>query len=158
MAMGDLANPTYSDPIVKRWNDKIREADAFLLLTPEYNHSKSGVLKNAIDSVFFSFGFRHKAVAFVSYSVGAAGGVRAIEHLQQIMIEAEASPIRTPIVIPFVMQAFDAEGKANNAVLDITARIMLEDLAWLAKAMKHARTEGQLSPAQFRIRAATTKR
>ncbi len=158
MAMGDLRNPTYSDPIVKRWNDKIKEADAFLFVTPEYNHSTSGVLKNAIDSVFFSFGFRHKAVAFVSYSAGAAGGVRAIEHLQQIMLEAEASPIRTPTIIPFVLQAFDAEGKAANAMVDATARIMLEDLAWLANAMKNARAEGELPPAQGRMRAATAKK
>ena len=44
-ALGDLRNPSYSDPAVKRWNDKIKEADAFLMITPEYNHSTSGALK-----------------------------------------------------------------------------------------------------------------
>src|SRR6201995_1200139 len=48
--VGDFANPTFSDPIVKRWNAKIKEGDAFLIVTPEYNHSVPGVLKNAIDS------------------------------------------------------------------------------------------------------------
>src|SRR5262249_46664297 len=50
--IGDIANPTYSDPIVRRWNQKIAEADAYLFITPEYNHSIPAVLKNAIDSVF----------------------------------------------------------------------------------------------------------
>ena len=50
--IGDFANPTYHDPIVKRWNTKIGEGDAYLFITPEYNHSIPGVLKNAIDSVF----------------------------------------------------------------------------------------------------------
>ena len=57
--IGDLANPTYSSPIVKRWNQKIAEADAYLFITPEYNHSIPAVLKNAIDSVFVSFAFRN---------------------------------------------------------------------------------------------------
>ena len=52
-SVGDFANPTYSDPLVKRWNDKIGEADAYIIVTPEYNRTIPGVLKNAIDTVFF---------------------------------------------------------------------------------------------------------
>src|SRR6185312_14955272 len=76
--VGDRTNPTYSTPIVKQWNTKIKEADAYVFVTPEYNHSTSGVLKNAIDSVFFSLGFRYKVTSCVSYSVGVGGGVRAV--------------------------------------------------------------------------------
>src|SRR5580704_11214298 len=50
-SIGDFHDPTYSTPIVKAWNKKIKEADAYLIITPEYNHSIPGVLKNAIDSV-----------------------------------------------------------------------------------------------------------
>src|SRR5258708_299039 len=71
--IGNMADPTYSDPIVKRWNQKIAEAEAFLFITPEYNHSVPAVLKNAIDSVFVSFAFRNKPAAFVAYSGGAVG-------------------------------------------------------------------------------------
>ena len=49
--VGDFNNPTYSSPVVRSWNRKIAEADAFLVITPEYNHSVPAVLKNAIDSV-----------------------------------------------------------------------------------------------------------
>src|ERR1700674_1364399 len=59
--VGDFANPTYSSPIVKHWNQKIAEADAYLFITPEY--SIPAVLKNAIDSVFISFAFRNKPAA-----------------------------------------------------------------------------------------------
>jgi NAD(P)H-dependent FMN reductase len=67
--VGDFNDPTYSSPVVRSWNHKIAEADAFLVITPEYNHSVPAVLKNAIDSVFVSFAFRNKPVAVVGYPV-----------------------------------------------------------------------------------------
>jgi NAD(P)H-dependent FMN reductase len=79
--VGDPRDPSYSDPLVRRWNQRIAEGDAYLFVTPEYNHSVPSVLKNAIDSVFASFAFRHKPAAFVGYSGGISAGVRAIEHL-----------------------------------------------------------------------------
>src|SRR5271165_4471901 len=100
--IGDFNDPTYSEPVVKAWNNKIKAADAFVIVTPEYNHSVPGGLKNAIDSVWLSFGFRNKPAAFVSYSGGIAGGVRAIEHLAHVFIEAEAAPMRNNVVIPAV--------------------------------------------------------
>jgi NAD(P)H-dependent FMN reductase len=151
--VGDFSNPTYSDAQVKRWNTKIKEADAYLIITPEYNHSIAGVLKNAIDTVFMSYGFRHKPVAFVGYSIGVAAGARAVEHLNQIMLEAEAVPVRTQTLIPFVMNAFDAQGKPANPAMDAGLSVMLEDLAWLAKALKAARAEGEPLPPTQRIRA-----
>ena len=75
--IGDFANPTYSEPVVKRWNQKIAEASAYVFITPEYNHSVPAVLKNAIDSIFGSFAFRNKPAAFVAYSGGMVGGARA---------------------------------------------------------------------------------
>jgi len=155
--IGDLSNPTYSDPLVKRWNDKIKEADAYLIVTPEYNHSLPGVLKNAIDTVFFSFGFRHKPVAYVAYSTGVGAGVRAVEHLNQIMLETEAVPVRTQTLIPYVANAFDAHGKPTNLALDVGLGVMLEDLAWLARALKAARVAGEPPPAVLRIRAGLAK-
>jgi NAD(P)H-dependent FMN reductase len=155
--IGDPASPTYSDPLVKRWNAKIKEADAYVIVTPEYNHSVPGVLKNAIDSVFISYGFRHKPVAFVGYSTALAAGSRAVEHLDQIMLETDAVPVRTPTLIPFVLTAFDANGAPTNPALTITANVMLEDLAWLGHALKTARGAGEPPPATQRIRAAMAK-
>jgi len=92
--IGDISDPTYSDPIVRAWNQKVKQSDAFIVVTPEYNHSIPGGLKNAIDTVWLSFGFRNKPVAAVGYSGSIGGGIRAIEHLAHVFIETEAVPLR----------------------------------------------------------------
>jgi len=157
-SLGDFNNPTYSDPLVKKWNEKIKEADAYLIVSPEYNHGIPGVLKNAIDTVFFSYAFRHKPVAFVSYSIGVAAGVRAVEQLNQVMLETEAMPIRTPTLIPFVSNAFDAAGQPANPALTFGATVMLDDLLWLTSALKVGREKGEPLPAGVRIRMAREKK
>jgi NAD(P)H-dependent FMN reductase len=152
--IGDFNDPTYSDPAVKRWNQKIKEADAYLVITPEYNHSVPGVLKNAIDNVWVSFAFRNKPIVAVGYSGGIAGGVRAIEHLAQIAIEAELVPIRAAVVIPRVAEAFDDDGLPIDPVTDVSLGVALDDLAWWSAALERARAAGELVPAAFRVQAA----
>jgi NAD(P)H-dependent FMN reductase len=152
--VGDFNNPTYSSPVVRSWNHKIAEADAFLVITPEYNHSVPAVLKNAIDSVFVSFAFRNKPIAAVGYSGGISGGVRAIEHLAQIAVEAEMMPLRTMTIVPQVFEAFTADGQAVNPVADISLRTALDDLKWWSDVLGSGRANGQLPPAAFRIQAA----
>jgi NAD(P)H-dependent FMN reductase len=152
--IGDFADPTYSSPVVRQWNHKVKEADAYLFITPEYNHSIPGVLKNAIDNVFVSFAFRNKPMVVVGYSGGIAGGVRAIEHLAQIAIEAEMVPLRTSVVIPQVGEAFAEDGTPRNPVLAISLQVALDDLSWWATALERARAGGEHPPAGFRIQAA----
>jgi NAD(P)H-dependent FMN reductase len=152
--IGDFADPTYSDPIVKAWNNKIAEGDAYVIVTAEYNHSVPGQLKNAIDSVFVSFALRNKPIAFVGYSGGISAGIRAVEHLALIVIEAEAVPLRNTVVIPFVANAFGDDGKPSNPATETALSIMLDDLAWSSNALARARSEGELLPAVFRARAA----
>jgi NAD(P)H-dependent FMN reductase len=152
--IGDISDPAYSEPLVKAWNNKIKSADAYVIVTPEYNHSVPGGLKNAIDSVWVSFGFRNKPVAFVGYSGGQAAGVRAIEHLAHIFVEAEAVPVRNSVIIPFVRDAFDEQGQPVNSITNAAADIMLDDLAWWSAALEKARAEGELTPGSFRLQAA----
>jgi NAD(P)H-dependent FMN reductase len=152
--VGDLNDPTYSSPLVRSWNKKIAEADSFLIVTPEYNHSVPAVLKNAIDSVFVSFGFRNKPMSVVGYSGGISAGVRAIEHLAQIAVEAEMVPLRTVTVFPQVFEAFDEEGRPRNPVAEVSLRIALDDLKWWSDLLAAGRANGQLPPAAFRIQAA----
>lgn len=151
--IGDFNDPTYSDPIVKRWNQKVREGDAYLVVTPEYNHSVPGVLKNAIDSVFISFALRNKPVSVVSYSGGIAGGTRAIEHFAHIAIETEMVPLRNSVIIPYVTDAFSEDGEPTNPLTDVSLTIVLEDLAWWSTALERARAAGELTPGAFRFRA-----
>jgi NAD(P)H-dependent FMN reductase len=156
--VGDLADPTYSDPIVKQWNRKVAEGDAFLFVTPEYNHSIPGVLKNAIDSVFVSFAFRNKPAAAVSYSVGVAAGARAVEHLAMIGIETEMVPLRNAVLIPKVQEAFTSNGDPIDPETEVAMGILLDDLAWWSTALEDARSRGQLPPGIMRRRAAAAAR
>ena len=152
--IGDISDPTYSEPIVRAWNKKVKQSDAFIVITPEYNHSVPAALKNAIDSVWLSFGFRNKPVAAVGYSGSIGGGIRAIEHLAHVFIEAEAVPLRSTVVIPFVRTAFGDNGEPVNPETDIRLQVMLDDLAWWSSALEQARAEGELTPGTLRARAA----
>jgi len=152
--IGDFADPTYSDPIVKAWNNKLAEGDAFLIVTSEYNHSVPGQLKNAIDNVFVSFALRNKPIGFVGYSGGVAAGTRAVEHLALIAIEAEAVPLRNTVLIPFVAEAFRDDGEPAAHATDIALSITLDDLAWWSDVLSRARGDGELLPGTLRARAA----
>lgn len=74
-----------------KWNDKIKELDGYIFITQEYNHSITGALKNAIDSAREEW--FDKAAGIISY--GSTGGVRAAEHLRQIMGEQQVAVVRT---------------------------------------------------------------
>jgi NAD(P)H-dependent FMN reductase len=154
--IGDMQNPTFSSPIVKEWNTTIGSADAFVFLTPEYNHSLPAVLKNAIDSVFVTFGFRNKPSVCVAYSGGQTGGSRAPEHLAQIALEAEMVPLRNNVLIPFIGEAFDEAGAARNPNTNLALSILMDDLSWWGEALKSARGTKVLPPAMFRQMAAQT--
>jgi NAD(P)H-dependent FMN reductase len=152
--IGDFNDPTYSDPVVRQWNKKLKETDALLVVTPEYLHSIPGILKNALDNVFVSFALRNKPMAAVGYSIGIAAGVRAVEHLMDVVIESEMVPLRDTVLIPKVAQAFDAHGVPVDPMTDIAMTIMLDDLAWWGALLAQGRAQGELVPAAFRTRAA----
>ena len=80
----------YAGEHTKAWAAKIAEYDGYVFVTPEYNHSTSGVLKNAIDYLYAEW--NNKAAAFVSY--GSLGGTRAIEHLRGIASELQIAHVR----------------------------------------------------------------
>ena len=152
--IGDINDPTYSDPAVRAWNRKVKEADAFIVITPEYNHSVPGVLKNAIDNVWLSFGFRNKPVGFVGYSGGVSGAIRAIEHLAHIFVETEAVPLRNTVVLPHVGSVFGDSGDPTDPMPPAALGVLLDDLAWWSAALESARAAGELIPGSFRVRAA----
>ena len=148
--LGDPRDPTYSQPLVKKWNATLAAADAVLFVTPEYNHSIPAVLKNAIDSLFFSFALRNKPAAFVAYSMGAVGGARAVEHLAQIAIEAEMVPLRNSVLVANVQSAFTANGEITQPATSAVMTVLLQDLQWWAQVLRGARASS-LPPAVFRL-------
>jgi NAD(P)H-dependent FMN reductase len=85
----------YSKPHTKAWADRIAAFDGFVFVTPEYNHSTSGALKNAIDFLYQEW--NNKAAGFVGY--GSAGGVRAVEHLRLVMAEVQVATVRAQVML-----------------------------------------------------------
>ena len=92
---GSPAMGVYSNDHTKAWSAKIAEFDGYVFVTPEYNHSTSGVLKNALDYLYTEW--NNKAAAFVSY--GGVGGARAVEHLRLIASELQLATVRGQVAI-----------------------------------------------------------
>jgi NAD(P)H-dependent FMN reductase len=85
----------YSKPHTKAWAAKVGSFDGYVFVAPEYNHSISGALKNAIDFLFREW--NNKAAGFVSY--GSAGGARAVEHLRLVMAEVQVATVRNQVLL-----------------------------------------------------------
>ncbi|WP_043633047.1 NADPH-dependent FMN reductase [Nonomuraea candida] len=92
------ATGRYGLPHTRKWAEKIASFDAYVFVTPEYNHSTSGVLKNAIDFLYAEW--NDKAAGFVSYGVG--GGGRAVEHLRLVMGELQVADVRAQVELSLV--------------------------------------------------------
>ncbi len=130
----------YTHEAVARWTKKIAEADGFIVVTPEYNHGTSAVLKNAFDYV--SKEWNNKPVAFVAY--GTVGGARAVEQLRQVAIELQMVPIRNAVHIfsPWLM--LDEKGMLKPGSFDPyqkSADMTIAQLLWWARTLKAARIE-----------------
>jgi NAD(P)H-dependent FMN reductase len=129
----------YSKEIVRKWAAKIKEGDAFIIVTPEYNHGPPGVLKNALDYLYYEW--NNKPVGFVSY--GSVGGARAVEQLREVAIELQMVPIRNSIHILNHWNLLDENGNLKKEALDPLrgkANDFLDQLIWWAKLLKSARS------------------
>lgn len=112
----------YSQPHTQAWASRIASFDGFVMVTPEYNHSTSGALKNAIDYLYGEW--NNKAVAFVGY--GGLGGARAVEHLRLIAGELQMADVRSQVSLSLfndfenfsVFKPGDFQVEALNTTLD----------------------------------------
>jgi NAD(P)H-dependent FMN reductase len=119
----------YQNEHTQQWADKIASFDGFVIVTPEYNHSTSGVLKNAIDYLYAEW--NNKAVGFVSY--GGVGGARAAEHLRLIAGELQMADVRQQVALSLLAEfenfSVFKPGDYNLATLDI---LLDQVIAWSA--------------------------
>lgn len=104
-----------SDPFVKKWSDKIKQANAFIIVTPEYNSGYPGVLKNAFDSIYKEW--NNKPVAIVSYSGGPSGGTSVTNQLITVTKALQMIPVSKNINIPNSWKAFDENGNLVDNTL-----------------------------------------
>ncbi|HEY3525351.1 MAG TPA: NAD(P)H-dependent oxidoreductase [Nitrososphaeraceae archaeon] len=131
-------------PKVKEFKTKIRESDALLIATPEYNYSVPGVLKNAIDYASRPYGdnsFDDKPVAIMSASIGMLGGARAQYHLRQMFVFLNMHPVNVPeVIVTFASDKFDSEGNLldKNAKGFLTQ--LLQNLSNWTKRLKEKKT------------------
>ena len=121
----------YEHDHTKRWAEIIGSSDAFVFVTPEYNHSFPATLKNAID--YLHNEWQHKPVGFVSYG-GISGGIRAVEALIPVCTALRMTPVVEGVVLPFPFGRVDDEGRFigdgdNSAAADA----MLGQLAATAR-------------------------
>jgi NAD(P)H-dependent FMN reductase len=125
----------YQGEHTKRWADLIDGFDGFVVVTPEYNHSIPGVLKNAFDYLYAEW--NNKAIGFVSY--GAAGGVRAVEHLRLIAGELQLADVRESVSLPFAaeFEQYKTFTPSSSAAKALDA--MLKQLLSWTRAMEQAR-------------------
>jgi NAD(P)H-dependent FMN reductase len=116
----------YTQPHTKAWSAKIATFDAYVFVTPEYNHATSGALKNAIDFLYREW--NDKAAGFVGY--GSAGGVRAVENLRLVMGELHVADVRGQVSLSLmtdfenftVFKPAGHQEKAVTAMLDQVIR------------------------------------
>jgi NAD(P)H-dependent FMN reductase len=129
----------YSKPHTKKWAEKIGSLDGFVFVMPEYNHSISGALKNAMDYLFQEW--NNKAAGFVSF--GSAGGVRAVEHMRQVLGELMVADIRENVQLSLFAD-FENFSKFKPAERhEASVNNMLEQLIPWVEAMKSVRGRSQ---------------
>jgi NAD(P)H-dependent FMN reductase len=125
----------YAGEHTKAWAEKIGSYDGFVFVTPEYNHSTSGVLKNAIDYLYAEW--NNKAAAFVSY--GSLGGARAIEHLRGICSELQIAHVRQQLSFSMFTDFENFSVFAPGPQHDEAAVTLFDQLESWTRAMKGVR-------------------
>ena len=128
----DGENPTYKEITAK--------ADAFYVVTPEYNHSIPSSLKRLLDSEFTNY--KHKPVATAGVSDGPWGGVRVCEALLSVYHTMWMVPIKPELYFPKVQDLFDAQGNLKSEYVDMynkNVTTAFDELVWMAKTLKAGR-------------------
>lgn len=127
----------YTNKHTREWAKKIASFDAYIFVTPEYNHSCSGALKNAIDYLYKEW--NNKAAAFVDY--GSNGGQRAVEHLRMIMVEIQVAVVREQLAFSlktdFENNTFFRPAKYHEKNM----RTLLDQLILWGNALKNLRPD-----------------
>jgi NAD(P)H-dependent FMN reductase len=135
-------NPSRTvDPAAQKYLDKMASFDAYVFVTPEYNHSIPGVLKNAFD--YMDWQMQRKPAAIVSH--GTVGGARAAMHLKEVISEARAVPIPAFVAMSHMSDQIDEQGNLSEAAKALSygpqSQLdgMLEELKWYSDALCDAR-------------------
>ncbi|MCI4327669.1 MAG: NAD(P)H-dependent oxidoreductase [Thermoplasmata archaeon] len=125
----------YAGEHTKKWAAKIGSFDAFVFVTPEYNHGTSGVLKNAIDFVYQEW--NNKSAGFVGY--GAMGGILAVESLRLVMGELQVADVRAQVPISLFTDFVDFQEFKPAAMKEALLTTMLDQVIAWGRALRALR-------------------
>ena len=137
----------YRNEHTKVWSQKISPFDAFVFVTPEYNHGPSGALKNALDFLYREW--NHKVAGFVGY--GSAGGVRSVEVLRLVCAELKMATVRNQVALNLMTDFENFTKFKPQSFHEEKLSAVLDDIQEWAGAMKSLRIEGEeeLSSSDF---------
>jgi NAD(P)H-dependent FMN reductase len=127
----------YTHPHTKAWAAKIESFDAYVFVTPEYNHGTSGALKNAIDYLYREW--NNKAAGFVGY--GSAGGTRAVEQLRLVMGELQVADVRAQVMLSLHSDFENYTAFKPAARHEASVNTMLDQVIAWGGALKTLRTK-----------------
>jgi NAD(P)H-dependent FMN reductase len=133
------ATGRYLHQHTKDWSARVGAADAFVFVMPEYNFSFNAPLKNAID--YLNREWAYKPVGFVSYG-GVSGGIRAVQMIKQVVTALRMTPVTDAVTIPMVRTMLDDEGFHPTDIVAGSAKVMLDELVRVARAMSVLRDAG----------------
>lgn len=125
---------------IQRLADMYTKADAFVIVSGEWNHGYPPVLKNNLDH--FQAEFHGKPAGIVTYSAGPFGGVRVLTPLRGVLSELGLYTCSISFPISMVQDAFDDEGKALDPKYDKNVEKFIGELEWLGNSLKEARKNG----------------
>ncbi|MEU9987631.1 NAD(P)H-dependent oxidoreductase [Streptomyces sp. NPDC048045] len=129
----------YTRPHTLAWAERIARLDGFVFVTPEYNHSVPGALKNAIDFLFAEWG--NKAAGFVGY--GPTGAIRAVEHLRLIMSELHVATVRAQAALTFATDFADRTTFRPAKESRVVVEQLLDQVVSWAEALEPVRLKAQ---------------
>ena len=132
--------PGQAPEVLQRLASLIKGADAFIIVSGEYNHSIPPALSNLLDHFLEEYFWRPSAI--VCYSGGAYGGVRAAMQLRAMLCELGTPSIPSLLPVPKVQDAFDEAGRPHDEAWHKRAGRFLDELEWYANALKVARQSG----------------
>lgn len=127
----------YEHAHTKRWSTRMKAADAFVFVTPEYNYATPPALVNALD--YLSAEWNYKAAAFVSYG-GVSGGTRSVQMTKLMLTTLKMVPLFESVTIPFVTKHIGPDGAFQSIdAYDNAAKLMLDELERWSGALKALR-------------------
>lgn len=131
--------------LVNEIGAELEAADAVVFMSPEYNGSYSGVLKNAVD-YFARHAISGKPVGVVATSAGPLGGINASHRMQDLVLAIGAYPMPYKLLLPQVHTAFDEQHLVQDEKTEAAVRKFIEEFTWFARALVQGRAEREKTP------------